>query len=117
MFDPLATLPEVEPRGYFRPSGATPARTNGPLRARPNKRVRVPTIIVHHLGVHRELGQNPQSGEEAFPTFNPHIDLTVGQFVAVCSPEEDRRRGAPFWIGKVRALEHSATPDGEMTVL
>ena len=31
--------------------------------------------------------------------------------------EEDRRRGAPFWIGKVRALERSATLDGKMTML
>ena len=116
-FDPLATLSEVEPCGYFGPFGAAPARTNGPSQACPYEQMRVPATVVRRLAVHRKLGQNPRSGEEAFPAFNPHIDITIGQFVVVCSPEEDRRRGAPFWVGKVLALERSATSDGEMTVL
>ena len=116
-FDPLATLPKVEPRGYFGPSGAALTRTNGPSRARPSERVHVSATIVRCLVVQRQLGLNPRSREEAFPAFNTHIDIKVGQFVAVYSLEEDRRRGAPFWIGKVRALERSTTPDGEMTVL
>ena len=37
--------------------------------------------------------------------------------MVVRSPEEDHRRGAPFWIGKVCALERFAIPYGEMTML
>ena len=114
--DPLATLPEVELRGYFGPHGTAPVRTHGPSRVRPNKRPRVSLVIVQRLAVQRG-GQHPPTGEEAFPAFNPHKDISIGQFVAVCSLEEDRRRGAPFWVGKVRALERSTTPDDEMTVL
>ena len=53
---------------------------------------------------------------EAFPAFDPHKDIAVGQFVAVLSPVEERRLGAIFYVGKVRALERAATVDGVMTV-
>ena len=114
--NPLATFPEVELRGYFRPSGRAPVRTSGPLQARPDKRPRVLLVIVNCLAVQRGR-QRPPTGEEAFPAFNLNKNITIGQFVAICSPEEGRRRGAPFWVGKVHALELSAIPDGEMTVL
>ena len=104
------------PEGRGAEKRATPIRINGPSRVRPDKRPRVSSVIVNRLAIQRG-GQRPLTGEEAFPVFNPHKDITVGQFVAVCSLEEDCRRGAPFWIGKVCPLERSATLDGEMTVL
>ena len=52
-----------------------------------------------------------------FPAFDPHKDITVGQFVALYSPPEDRVAGAIFYIAKVRALERIAIPDGTMTVI
>ena len=51
---------------------------------------------------------------EAFSTFDPHKDITVGQFVAVLSPLEERRLGAIFYVDKVRALERAATVNGVM---
>ena len=53
---------------------------------------------------------------EAFPAFDPHKDIAVGQFVAVLSHVEERRLGAIFYVGKVRALERAATANGVMTV-
>ena len=53
---------------------------------------------------------------EAFPAFDPHKDIAVGQFVAVLSPVEERRLDAIFYVGKVRALERAATADGVMIV-
>ena len=43
------------------------------------------------------VGQEIIGGRvEAFPLFDPHNDITVGQFVAVLSPVEERRLGAVF---------------------
>ena len=53
---------------------------------------------------------------EAFLALDPHKDIAVGQFVAVLSPMEERRLGAIFYVGKMRALERAATADGVMTV-
>ena len=63
-------------------------------------------------------GLQMTTGEvDAFPTFNPHKDIAVGQFVAVVSPLEDKALGTIFYVGKVRALERGATPNGSMTML
>ena len=53
---------------------------------------------------------------EAFPAFDLHKDIVVGQFVEVLSPVEERRLGAIFYVGKGRALERAATADGVMIV-
>ena len=52
-----------------------------------------------------------------FLAFDPHKDIIVGQFVALCSPPEDRVPGAIFYITKVRALEQAATLGRTMTVI
>ena len=46
-----------------------------------------------------------------------HKDIAMGQFVTVLSPVEERRLGAIFYVGKVRALERATITDGVMTVM
>ena len=53
---------------------------------------------------------------EAFPSFDPHKDIVVGQFIAVLSPMEERRRGAIFYVDKVRAPDRAAIAGGVMIV-
>ena len=53
---------------------------------------------------------------EAFPSFDPHKDIVVGQFIVVVFPVQERRLSAIFYVGKVCALERATTVDGRMTV-
>ena len=114
--DPLAHLPDVQPRGYFGPSHSAPPRTSGANRSRTTSRTQLGGMIAT-TSISQNVGQEIRGGRvEAFPSFDPHKDIAVGQFVAVLSPVEERRLGAIFYVGKVRALERAATVDGVMTV-
>ena len=67
--------------------------------------------------ISRNVGQEIDGGRvEAFPSFDPHKDIAVGQFIEVLSPVEERWLGAIFYVGKTRALDRTATVDGIMTV-
>ena len=73
--------------------------------------------MIATTSISQNVGQEIPGGRvEAFSSFDPHKDITVGQFVAVLSPVEERRLGAIFYVGKIRALEYAATVDGVMTV-
>ena len=52
-----------------------------------------------------------------FPAFDPHKDLGIGNFVAMCSPEPNRRNGATFYVGRVCALKCVAYAGGIIYVL
>ena len=54
---------------------------------------------------------------DPFPAFDPHKDIGIGSFVAMCSPELERRNEAAFYLGKVRALNCVADVEGIMHVI
>ena len=73
--------------------------------------------MIATTSISRNVGQEIQLGRaEAFPSFDPHKDIVVGQFIAMLSPVEERRLGAIFYVDKICALERAATADGVMTV-
>ena len=73
--------------------------------------------MIATTSISQNVGQEIPGGRvEAFPSFDPHKDIAVGQFVAVLSLVEECRLGAIFYVGKVRALERAAIADGVMTV-
>ena len=114
--DPLAHLPDVQPRGYFGPSHSAPPRTSGANRSRMTSCTRLGGMITT-TSISQNVGQEFRGGRvKAFPSFDTHKDIAVGQFVAMLSPVEERRLGAIFYVDKVRALERAATVDGVMTV-
>ena len=116
LVDPLAHLPDVQPRGYFGPSNNAPPRTSGANRSRATSHTRLGAITSTNL-IPPNVGVGIVEGRvEAFSAFDPHKDIAVGQFVAVLSPVEERRLGATFYVSKVRALKCAATVDGVMTV-
>ena len=49
--------------------------------------------------------------------FDPHIDVQIGNFVAVQAPEEVQRNGEVFWVAKVREIRNAAREDGELLAL
>ena len=53
----------------------------------------------------------------SFPSFDPHKDIGVGSFVAMCSHEPKRRNGATFYVGKVCALNCVVDVEGIMHVI
>ena len=63
-----------------------------------------------HIDISKCGARNPRGCVEGFPSFDPHKNIAVGQFVAVLSLVEERRLDAIFYVGKVRALERAATP-------
>ena len=54
---------------------------------------------------------------DPFPTFDPHKDIGIGSFVAMCSPEPERRSRGAFYVGKVHALNCVANIEGMMHIL
>ena len=54
---------------------------------------------------------------DPFLAFDPHKDIGVGSFVAMCSPKPERRIEATFYVGKVRALNCVADVEGMMHVI
>ena len=54
---------------------------------------------------------------DPFPAFDPHKDIGIGSFVAMCSPEHERRNGATFYVGKVCALNYVANAEGIIQVI
>ena len=116
LVDPLAHLPDVQPREYFGPNNNAPPQTSGANRSQATSRTQLGTIT-STSSIPRNVGVGIVEGRvEAFSTFDPHKDIAVDQFVAVLSHVEERRLGAIFYVDKVRALERAATADGVMTV-
>ena len=58
-----------------------------------------------------------QTSRDPFPTFDPHKDIGVGSFVAMCSPEAEKRNEAAFYVGKVLALNYVADLEGMMHII
>ena len=54
---------------------------------------------------------------DLIPAFDLHKDIGIGYFVAMCFPELERRSGATFYVGKVRALNCVADVEGMMHVI
>ena len=114
--DPLAHLLDVQSCGYFGPNQSAPPQTSGANRSRTTSRTQLGGMIAT-TSISRIVGQEIPGGRvEAFPSFDPHKDIAMGQFVAVLFPVEDRRLGTIFYVGKVRALERAATADGVLTM-
>ena len=115
--DPLVHLPDVQPRGYFGPRNGAPARSTRSSRqchVRPARAERRGTDGCETLEGARGLARQ---GEDPFPAFDPHKDISVGQFVALCTTTSDRAAGATFYVAKVQSLERVATREGTMTVI
>jgi hypothetical protein len=88
----MATMPDLEARGYF-----------GPWRSRPStvfvtraRRRRASTVIEQIVGA-----SNGGGIQDRFPPFNPESDIRVGQFMAFTVEHEELRAGVPFYMGKV----------------
>ena len=65
----------------------------------------------------RDIDLATRTSGDPFPTFDPHKDIGIGSFVAMCSPEPERKNGAAFYVGKVRALNCVAEAEGMMHVI
>ena len=115
--DMLANLPQVQSRTYFGPANleARWVAAGGAFTSREYLRPRT--------GRHRrtvatqDIDLAAQTSEDPFPAFDPHKDIAVGSFVAMCSPEVERKNGAPFYMDKVRALNCVADAEGMMHVI
>lgn len=44
--------------------------------------------------------------EDPSPTFDPYKDISIGQFVTLCTIALDRIADTTFYVAKVRALVH-----------
>ena len=113
----LANLPQVQSRTYFGPANleARWVATGGAFTSRECPRPR--TGGDRRTVATQDIDLAAQTSGDPFPTFDPHKDIAVGSFVAMCSPEPERRNGAAFYVGKVRALNCVANAEGMMHVI
>jgi hypothetical protein len=88
----MATMPDLEARGYFGSRRSRPATIPG-TRA---LRRRTSSAILLTVGVGTSAG-----GEDCFLAFNPGTDIQVGHFVALSVEQEELRAGIPFYVEKV----------------
>ena len=65
----------------------------------------------------RDIDLATRTSGDPFPAFDPHKDIGIGSFVAMCSPEPERKNGAAFYVGKVRALNCVADAKGMMHII
>jgi hypothetical protein len=70
----MATMPDLEVRGYFGPRRSRPATIPGTRALRRRTTSASPLTV----GVGSSGG-----GEDRFPAFNPRTDIRVGHFVAL----------------------------------
>ena len=54
---------------------------------------------------------------DPFPAFDPHKDIGIGLFVAMCSLEHERKNGKVFYVGKVCTFNCVANTKGMMQVI
>ena len=66
---------------------------------------------------YKNIDLTAQTSGDPFPAFDPHKDIAVGRFVAMCSLEAKWKNGATFYVGKVRALNCIADAEGMMHVI
>jgi hypothetical protein len=88
----MATMPDLEARGYFGPRRSRPATVPG-TRA-PRRRATSASPLT--VGAGTSAG-----GEDRFPAFNLETNIRVGHFVAPSIKQEELRTGVPFYVGKV----------------
>jgi hypothetical protein len=88
----MATMPDPEARGYFRPQRSRPATIHGTRASRRRATSASPLTV----GAGTNTG-----GEDHYPAFNPETDIRVGHFVALSVEQEELRAGVPFYVGKV----------------
>jgi hypothetical protein len=88
----MATMPDLEARGYF-----------GPRRNRPSTVgvTRTPRRRASSAVQQTVEATSGEGGEDRFPPFNPENDIRVGQFIALTVEQEELRIGIPFYVGKV----------------
>jgi hypothetical protein len=70
----MATMPDPEARGYFRPRRSRPTIIPGTRAPRRRATSTGPLTV----GAGTSVGR-----EDCFPAFNPEIDIRVGHFVAL----------------------------------
>ena len=70
----MATVPDLEARGYFGPRKSRPATVSNTRAPRGRATSASPLTI----GASTSTGR-----EDCFPAFNPEIDIRVGHFVAL----------------------------------
>ena len=58
-----------------------------------------------------------QTNGDPFPEFDPHKDIGIGSFVAMCSLEHEKRNRAAFYVDKVHAFNCVANAEGMMQVI
>ena len=116
--DILANLPQVQSRTYFGPTNLKArwiaigaASTSRNLCPRPRTGEHRRTVAT------RDIDLATRTSGDPFPAFDQHKDIGIGSFVAMCSPESERRNGATFYVGKVRALNCVADAEGMMHVI
>jgi hypothetical protein len=88
----MATMPDLEARGYFGLHRSIP--TTIPSTRAPRRRATSASPLT--VGV-----RTSTRGEDRFPAFNPETDIRVGHFVALSVEQEELRTGVPFYVGKV----------------
>ena len=88
----MATMPDPEARGYFRPRRSRPTTIPGTRAAKGRATSASPLTV----------GASTRAeGEDCFPAFNPETNIRVGHFVALSIEQEELRAGVPFYVGKV----------------
>ena len=65
----------------------------------------------------RDIILATRTSGDLFLAFDPHKDIGIGLFVAMCSPEPERKNGAAFYVDKVRALNCVIDAEGMMHVI
>ena len=88
----VATMPDLEARGYFGPCRNRPATVSG---------TRAPRGRATSASPLTGGASTSEEGGDCFPAFNPKTDIRVGHFVALSVEQEELRVGKPFYVGKV----------------
>ena len=115
--DILANLLQVQSRTYFGPTNLEAQWVAGGG-ASTSREVPRPRTGGHRRTVAtQDIDLATQTSEDSFPAFDPHKDIGVGSFVVMCSPEAEKRNGAAFYVGKVRALNCVADIEGMMYII
>ena len=90
--DILANLPQVQSRTYFGPTNLEAqwistgaASTSRSLCPRPRTGGHRRTVATRDIDLATRMSGDP------FPAFDPHKDIGIGSFVAMCSPEPERK--------------------------
>jgi hypothetical protein len=114
----LSYFPTME---HFGPRGQAPGK-NGVQRPQLKKKRDSSSAVNTTTAKNTSTSKDPISNvvpmeRQRWYDFDPHMDVHIGDFVAVQAQQSAQKNGKVFWIAKVRELRNVAREDGEFLAL